>query len=334
MFEILGGTVVGSNHGFLDRFNQRFFNINEAIQQCFETRVSIIEDIGKHSLFNEGKRLRPLLFVLSCDLCGYDKEDVYRLSAIFEFVHTASLLHDDVMDNAEIRRNRPSASHLWGNPAAVMAGDYLSSLSGSIAIRTNNLAFLKALIETGTKMSEGQALELVHTRKWDIKEDVYMDIIISKTASLMSAACLCAGIIGGINDQGLKDLSRFGLNLGIAFQLIDDLLDYISTEKTIGKPVGKDLREGKITLPLIYAFPDLEHEKQNEIRDILEKDYASNEEYGRIITYVRNSDAIDKVRTEAMRYKEMASDSLNAFHDSPSKDELLALNDYLLDRNY
>lgn len=325
---------MSSNHGFLDRFNQHFLKINEAIQQCFITHVSVIEDIGRHSLFGEGKRLRPLMFVLSCELCGYDKKDIYQLSTIFEYIHTASLLHDDVMDNAELRRNKPSASHVWGNSAAVLAGDYLSSLSASIAIRTNNLDFFKALIETGVKMSEGQALELVYTKKWDITKNEYMDIIISKTASLMSTTCMCAGIVADAEDKALESLSQFGLNLGIAFQLIDDLLDYTSTEVAIGKPVGKDLREGKITLPLIYALLDLEKRKQQEIQHILNKSQASDEEYDQIIDYVRNSGAIDKVRSEATRFTKKAAGYLRAFHDSPSREELMALNDYLVNRHY
>jgi octaprenyl-diphosphate synthase len=325
---------VGSNRAFFDQFNKHFDRINEEIKRCFQTRISIIDDVGKHSLSGEGKRLRPLLFVLSCELCGYQKQDIYRLSTIFEYIHTASLLHDDVIDNAETRRNKPSASFVWGNSAAVLTGDFLSSLCSSIAIGANNLDFLRVLINTGKKMSEGQALELFHTKDWNMTKEDYMEIIISKTASLMSAACMSAGIISSLDDEKIENLSRFGLNLGIAFQLIDDLLDYTSTEDQVGKPVGKDLREGKVTLPLIYAFSNADGTKRDRIRNLFTSNQSSNEEYHDIILDVRSSDAIERVRSEAIGFTEKATDYLKVFEASSARHELLALNQFLVDRTY
>jgi octaprenyl-diphosphate synthase len=324
---------VGFNRTFFNQFNKHFNKIDEEIQRCFQTRISIIDDVGKHLLIGEGKRLRPLLFVLSCELCGYYKQDIYQLSTIFEYIHTASLLHDDVMDNAETRRNRPSASHIWGNSAAVLTGDYLSSLCSSIATRTNNMDFLRVLVDTGIKMSEGQALELIHTKDWNTTKEKYMDVISAKTASLMSAACMSAGIISNLDNKKVESLGQFGLNLGIAFQLIDDLLDYISSEDEMGKPVGKDLMEGKMTLPLIYAFSNSNKGKQNKIKDLFTNNQTSDEEYHNIIIEVRNSGAIEKVRSDAMGFTEKAAGYLEIFKTSSARDSLLALNQFLVNRN-
>jgi octaprenyl-diphosphate synthase len=325
---------VGLNHTFMDNFNSYFQRIEEELHRCFQTQIPIIDEIGKHSLFGNGKRLRPLLFVLSCELCGYFGEDIYRLSTIFEFLHTASLLHDDVIDNAELRRNKPSANHVWGNSAAVLTGDYLASLCSAIAIDTNNFEFMKVLIDTGTRMSEGQALELVHTRDWNMRKEHYMEIITSKTASLMSAACAGAGTIAHIENEKREDLGLFGLNLGIAFQLIDDLLDYTSSEDTFGKPVGKDLKEGKITLPFIYAFSDFNKAERKKFENLRKDNSIGDEEYNKLLLDIRNSKAIAKVKSDAVVFANKAATNLDAFNESPVRENLLALNTYLVNRSY
>ena len=237
----------------LDKYKEEIIKINEELEKALSSRVPLLEEIGNHTLLGHGKRLRPLFFVLSCELCNYRGEDRYRLSSIFEYLHAASLLHDDVLDNAEIRRNKPSANRFWGNQAAILEGDFLYSASSEIAVDSNNLRFLKRLTETTKQMAEGQALELIHTNDWETTKEAYMDIITAKTAVLISAACACGAIISGAGRGPEASLGDFGLSAGIAFQLMDDLLDYTSSEAVFGKPVGKDLKEGKITLPLIYS---------------------------------------------------------------------------------
>jgi len=181
----------------LGRHKSHFIRINEEIEKSLISRVPLIEDMGRHVLLGHGKRLRPLFFVLSCQLCNYQGDDVYHLSTIFEYLHTASLLHDDVLDNAEIRRNKASANHLWGNQAAVLEGDFLASKSSSIALGSNNMSFVKRLLEVTIQMAEGQVLELIHTDDWNTTKDEYMEIISAKTAGLISAACVCGAIISG-----------------------------------------------------------------------------------------------------------------------------------------
>jgi len=267
-------------------------------------------------------------------LCGYRGEDIYHLSTIFEYVHTASLLHDDVIDNAEIRRKKPSANYVWGNSAAILTGDFLSTKSSAIALSCNNLQFLEMLTEMGIRMTEGQVLELINTHNWNINKDVYMEIITSKTGLLMSAACAGGAIVSEAEKEAMDNLRQFGLNLGIAFQLIDDLLDYTSSEEELGKPVGKDLREGKITLPLIYTLSNLEIAEIEKLEDRFKNLKAKEKDYSRVIELVRNNGAIDQIRSEARIYVDKAATFLDLFPESPVKEDLMELNAYMVERRY
>ena len=318
----------------LSQFKDHFDIINEELNKVFSSRVPLIEEIGKHTLLGHGKRLRPLLFILACQLCNYHKEDVYRLSTIFEYIHTASLLHDDVLDNAEIRRNRPSANRVWGNHAAVLEGDFLYTKSLSIAVRTNNLPFLTKLADTTLQMTEGQILELAHTDDWDISRELHMEIITSKTAILISTACACGAIIAGVEPEAVDSLAQFGLNAGIAFQLIDDLLDYTSSQKEFGKPVGKDLREGKITLPLIYTLTQLELTEKKRLMDLFVNHRPTGDDRRAVIDLVRKKGALDRIRKEAQGYVDDAIGFLDVFPDSKTKTSLVTLSQYIIDRKF
>ena len=325
---------MSSSRIFLDRFNHHFERVNEELSRTFSSRIPLIEDIGKHSLLGGGKRLRPLLFVLSCQLCGYQGEDIYHLSTIFEYVHTASLLHDDVIDHAEIRRKKPAASYVWGNSAAILTGDFLSAKSSVIALSCNKLHFLEMLNDLGIRMTEGQVLELINTHNWDINKDVYMEIITSKTGLLMSAACAGGAIVAEVDKEVVDNLRQFGLNLGIAFQLIDDLLDYTSSEDDLGKPVGKDLKEGKITLPLIYTLSNLDRAEIEKFQDLFKNNKAKEKDYHRVIDLVRRNGAVDKIRSEAKIYVDKAATFLDLFPDSSVKKDLMELNAYMVERRY
>lgn len=317
-----------------DKFQDHFSRINQELERSFNSRISLIEDIGNHALLGAGKRLRPLLFVLSCQLCDYQGEDIYRLSTIFEYIHAASLLHDDVLDNAELRRRKPSANHLWGNHAAVLEGDFLYSKSFSIALGANSLAFLRRITETTTRMAEGQILELAHTNDWYVSKEDYMEIITSKTAVLISAACACGGIVSGAEENVVDCLGKFGLNLGIAFQLVDDLLDYTSSEHEFGKPVGKDLREGKVTLPLIYSLAGVGKAEIDRLQGLFRDHKAGEADYRRLISAVRNNGVVERIRSEAKVYADRAADFLHFFPVSSSREDLSALNQYIVKRRH
>lgn len=313
---------MASHKTLLDQFNGHFERINAELSRTFNSLVSLTEVIGNHSFLGEGKRLRPLLFVMSCQLCGYQEEDIYHFSTIFEYIHTASLFHDDVLDNAEMGTRKPSANHVSRNSAAVLGGDFLKTKHFAIAAGSNNSEFLKTLADTTTRIAEGQVLELVQRGNWHISRDEYMEIVISKTAVLFSAACACGTIIAGAEKQAVYHLSQFGLNLGIAFQIMDDLLDYTSCEEEFGKP----LRNGKINLPLIYTLSNL---KGTEIEQLeaLFKDYSGyDEDYEKIVEMVRNNGVIEKVRSEARLYVDKAARFLDYFPASSAKEDLMQLN--------
>lgn len=318
---------------FLNRFNKDFQKIENELNSSFSSRIKTIEDIGRHSLLGEGKRLRPLLFVLSGRLCGYDRDDIYCLSTIFEYLHNASLLHDDVIDNADIRRNKPSASSIWGNSAAVLTGDLLSTKAISIALGTNNTGFMSMMIDTAARMTEGQFLELMHTNDLNTTKEDYMEIIVSKTAELTAASCAGAAMIAGAGNEETEYLRKFGLNFGIHFQLTDDLLDYTLSEEQFGKPVGKDIREGKITLPLIYALLKMDKKDQHRLKKIFKDHKADEKDYEDLIRVVRDSENIKKIRGEAITFMEKAFASLKKFPESPYKEDLIALNKYIAERN-
>ncbi len=325
---------MNSDKAFADRFSQHFGKIDRELKNGFSSSIPLMDDIGRHALLGQGKRLRPLLFVLSSRLCGYKGKDVYLLSTLFEYFHCASLLHDDVIDNAETRRSKPSARNLWGNPAAVLAGDYLSSKAMSIALGSNNIDFLRMIINTGCRMSEGQVMELMHTNDREMDREQYMEIIISKTAELMAAACACGGIISGSDEKCIQNLKGFGLNIGIAFQLMDDMLDYSSTDEELGKPAGKDLKEGKVTLPLIYAISEMKDTEKKLLERLFSDAGSGEEDYRRILAAVKHSSAIERVRDEAKGYAKKASEFLDSFPDSSGRDDLACLNEYMSYRSY
>jgi len=319
---------------FLDQFASQFGKINEELGKVLDSKVSLIEKVGSHSLLGGGKRLRPLFFILSCQLCNYHKSDMYPLSTVFECLHTASLLHDDVLDNASIRRGRSSANKIWGNSTAVLVGDFLFSRSSRMAVEKKHIEFLKILADTAIRMTEGQMLELINTHNWSITRREYMGIITSKTADLLSASCASGGIVAGAKKDDIESLRNFGLNMGIAFQIVDDVFDYTSSVEKTGKPIGSDLREGKITLPLIYTLTYLEKGERGRLEHLFKNGNASDKDYLRIIELVKDNGATKKCLKDAQDYADLAETYLSPFPDSPIKESLLKLNQFIVDRSY
>jgi len=320
--------------GFLDRFSTHLKEIDDALNQSLGARIPVVSDIVRYALLGAGKRIRPLLFVLSSQLCGYKGKDVYRLSTLFEYVHAASLLHDDVLDNADLRRSKPSVRQVWGNSAAVLGGDFLYSTASAIALECRNLELIRLLSDVLKRMVEGQFLEMEHTHDWKITKAEYMEIISAKTAALMGAACTSGAMVAGTDEKTMQHLGEFGLNLGIAFQLMDDLLDYTSSEEVFGKPVGKDLKEGKITLPLVHFVSELEKVEVERLAGLFKSQKASDKDYEDLIRRVRNHGAIERVRSEASEYIARAVNLINPLPDSPFKQGLLELGGYILTRRY
>lgn len=316
------------------KYQPYFEKIDREVEKALSSRISLIEEIGGHTLLGGGKRLRPLFFIISCELCGFRDERLYRLSTIFEYIHTASLLHDDVLDNANTRRKKPSANHLWGNHAAVLEGDFLYSKSFCVAVEAGNVSFLKLITDTTTQMAEGQIMELLHTNDWNMSREVYLDIINAKTAVLIAAACGGGGILSSADKRGVQALQKFGHLMGMAFQMMDDVLDYTSDQAVIGKPVGKDIREGKITLPLIYALEETADAERKRIQALFEQREPSDDEYQGLIDLVRKNGVLERVRSEAQRYVDKAALCLDGFRDSTARENLLELNRFIVERDH
>jgi len=275
-----------------------------------------------------------LLFILSCKLLEYEEEHVYSLSTVFEYIHVASLLHDDVLDNAKIRRSKPSVNNKWGDHIAILEGDFLYSRSLRVALSTQDIRFLEKLAIATENMVEGQLMEIFYSNNLSLTKAQYMDIIEKKTASLLSAACECAAIIAKAGKKKEKALKSFGLNLGMAFQLVDDLLDYVSSEDIFGKPVGKDLKEGKVTLPLIYALQKMGEEDKKRIKQLFEEKKDNSHEHRYIIEKVVQTGAISRTREDAIFFIQKAKESLNVFDNSPAKNALINLSNYIVQRDH
>lgn len=318
---------------FLNRFHADFEAIEKELGRCLENRDSLGGEIAGYALMGEGKRLRPLLFILSCKLCGLHDGSLYRLSTIFELLHTASLLHDDVLDHAETRRKRPSVPQAYGNSAAVLGGDYLYSLATTIATEFENLELIRMLSQSMMQMVGGQLLELAHTHDWEITEEKYLEIITAKTAVLIASACASGGLMAADRDA-VEPLTQFGLKLGVAFQLVDDILDYTSSEEEFGKPVGKDLREGKITLPLIYFLAGRSKAEVGDLRDLFMSRRAQTEDYRRLIERVKEGGVIERVREKAEGYVDRSADLLAAFSQGEAKNHLLGLGRFIVGRKH
>src|SRR4030065_249000 len=222
--------------------------INNALTANLQTHVPLIAEVGRHILLSGGKRIRPLLFLLSARMCGCRGPDLADFSTIFEYLHAATLLHDDVVDAADVRRGRTTANTIWGNQAVILVGDFLLSKALSLAVTTNQLRVLQVLAQTTTLMAEGEILQLLHTNNLKITEAEYLEVINRKTAILMSAACRIGAILGDAPQDREEALAQFGVNLGVTFQVVDDILDFTGDEREMGKPIGNDLKEGRITL--------------------------------------------------------------------------------------
>lgn len=315
----------------LDIVKDDLERIEQELERNLTSDVPLISQVGKHILLGGGKRLRPLLFILCAKLCGYS-EDHTGLSSIFEYLHAASLLHDDVVDSADIRRGRASANALWGNSASVLVGDFLLAKSFSLAVNHGHHRMLKVLSDTTAKMAEGEVLELVGNYDFDIKEADYFRIIINKTAVLFSAACHIGAILGNVSKEKEEALASFGLNLGIAFQLVDDALDYTSTVEEFGKPVGNDLKEGKITLPLIYTLGQLDRSHRDRLMEIVNANLEKDGDFEEAAQWVKNYGGISYTLNRARSYADMAKRRLEIFDENQTRAILMNLADFVVER--
>jgi len=264
-----------ANSAYLELKNllsNKLDNVEALIQQKLKSDVNLIEKMSNHHLSSGGKRLRALLTLGSAKLTGYNenKRDI-NLAACVELIHSATLLHDDVIDESELRRGKKTTNSIWGNQSSILVGDYLLSRCFEMMVEDGDLEILKLLSSTSAKIAQGEVLQLQHKGEADLLEETYIDIINLKTASLFSAATKTGACLSGSNQKEKKALESYGRNLGLAFQIADDALDYYAKEKLFGKEVGKDFFEGKVTLPLITVFQKGNEDEKNFLNEIMKK---------------------------------------------------------------
>ena len=306
--------------------------LENSIEKLLTTRVTFIRDVVHHLVKSGGKRIRPILVILSSKLCGYEADGHLPYAAIVEFIHTATLLHDDVVDNAETRRGTATANTVWGNESSVLVGDFLFSKSFDLMVSGGNEEILRVMSKATTDLAEGEILELLKTSDAKTLEEEYFEVISCKTAVLLSAACEIGALLGNVGDEKRKALRDFGYHVGMAFQLTDDLLDYTSSGKTLGKDAGRDLKEGKVTLPLIHALKSATAEERAFIEAGLTKKRATGKDFRTIKGIIEKYEGLEYTAELSRGHVRSAKELLAIFPDSPYKTALLDLASHIVER--
>jgi octaprenyl-diphosphate synthase len=306
-----------------------------AIEQEFErgtvSEVNAITDIGAYLRAGGGKRIRPALLLLSAKLLGYSGHSSVRLGAVVEIVHTATLVHDDIIDEAEIRRGRPSANTTWGNARCVLAGDWLYMQAFKIALEERNLRVLDVLISLTQQMVEGELLQMEKLGKM-LSRPEHLDLIFRKTACLFSTSMRLGGILGKASEEQEEALAEYGRNLGMAFQIVDDVLDLTATEEVLGKPVASDLREGKVTLAVIDALERCSADERSLFAKILAERTLNGTGPDRILAILNQYGSVERAHESAAQYAAAARNALHSFPDSEIKRALLWIPEFVLER--
>jgi octaprenyl-diphosphate synthase len=317
----------------LKEYRSDMERMERRIHESLGTDVPLIQQVSKYILGAGGKRFRPLLHLLSARLCGYREHNAeYILGSVVEYIHTASLLHDDVVDEAKIRRGRSAANSLWGNQASILVGDYLYSKALYHAVRMHNQRVMDVLSETTTTMSEGEVLQLMQIQNADITEADYFRLVECKTGVLISASCRLGAIISKAPLSQEDALTAYGKKLGLAFQITDDTLDYAADQKQLGKALGKDLDEGKVTLPLIYLIRKADDAERGRLRDILQAEAVTEQDLAYTLGLMETYGAVDEALTLAQAFSNEAKAALAIFPDSAPRQALTALADYVVQR--
>jgi len=295
--------------------------------------VEAVNYINQYLQSGGGKRLRPILVLLSGRLVGEANPSLIRMAAVVEMIHTATLVHDDVIDLAKTRRGRPSINVVWGNHTSVLAGDWLYMQAFQVALRERNFQILDLLIALTQMMVEGELLQLERIGKIGVSEADYMELIDRKTASLFSACARLGALTTGVEEAVEQKLGDYAWNLGIAFQLVDDILDFTSREKILGKPVGNDLREGKITLPLIYALESADVEERKLVETVLADGNYDQVPFGKILQILTKYRGIERAQERAQEFTENARAIICEFPESPYQRALTAVTDLVTARD-
>jgi len=309
-------------------------HVNELIRERMSSDVKMIPDLAAHLIDSGGKRLRPMLTVACARMCGYQGTAHQKLAATVEFMHTATLLHDDVVDESDLRRGKVTARMIWGNQASVLVGDYLLGRAFKLMVETGSLRALDILSDAAAVIAEGEVMQLVAAKDTGTTEDAYMRVIEAKTAALFASACEIGAVIAEHGDNAEAALHSYGRNLGIAFQLVDDALDYGGAAAALGKNVGDDFREGKITLPVVLAYRRGDAEERAFWQRTLGEGDQSEEDLQHAISLIDKHDALSDTISRARHYGAIAIDALAIFPESDLRQALCDLVEFCISRDH
>jgi octaprenyl-diphosphate synthase len=309
-------------------------HVNAVILDRMQSDVALIPELAGHLIAGGGKRMRPMLTLACARLLDYPGTRHHKLAAAVEFIHTATLLHDDVVDGSGLRRGKRTANIIWGNPASVLVGDFLFSRSFELMVEDGSLKVLRILSRASAVIAEGEVDQLTAQRRVETSEDHYLGIISAKTAALFAAACRIAAVVAERDEEIEAALDSYGRNLGIAFQLVDDAIDYASDTKTMGKGVGDDFRDGKVTLPVILAYARGSAADQAFWRDAMAGSRVADEDLAHATRLLRSSGAIDDTVERARHYGQRAIDALGRFPGSKTKSALVEAVEFAISRAY
>tara|TARA_B100000941_G_C28483236_1_gene543449 strand:- start:648 stop:1661 length:1014 start_codon:yes stop_codon:yes gene_type:complete len=318
-----------------DSVENKLLLVEEKIRLKLSSDVELVKKMTDYHLCTGGKRLRALLTLGSAKMCGYRKgtRDV-NLAACVELIHSATLMHDDVIDNGSIRRGKKTLNKIWDNHSSVLVGDYLLSRCFEMMVEDGNIEVLKLLSSTSSKIAQGEVLQLQHQGEIDMLEETYLKIISAKTAELFAASTKVGAILSGIKNKEKEALEFYGRNLGLTFQIADDTLDYNSDLKLFGKNTGKDFYEGKVTLPIILLFQKSNNHEKEKLKNIFSKSARDKNEFYYSMSLIKKYDVINACYQKAQHYINLASNSLSVFDDCEEKNILENLTSFSLSRNF
>jgi octaprenyl-diphosphate synthase len=321
--------------GLKNLVGNKLDEVTQQIKYKLASEINLIHKMTDYHVKSGGKRIRPLLTLASAKLCGYKngKRDV-NLAACIELIHNATLLHDDVIDNSDLRRGIKTTNSIWGNQSSVLVGDYLFSRCFEMMVDDGSQEILRLLSSTSSRIAQGEVLQLEHKGEVDLLEETYLNIINMKTAALFAAATKVGACLGDKNKKEKDALDSYGKNLGLAFQIADDTLDYFSTKKVFGKEIGKDFYEGKITLPLIIIFQRANSEERDFLKEIFKKKKRNEDDFSETLALINKYKAIETSFKRAEYFVNVSYDSLGVFQNSEEKKILQNLTDFSLNRSF
>ena len=330
------GPVTSSIHTMADvwdAYRSELDGVEDRIHQNLTSSVTLVNTVAAHILNSGGKRIRPLLLLLCARLCGYAGREHHQLGSLVEFIHTATLLHDDVVDDADIRRGRQTARKVWGNQVSILVGDYLYSKAMCQVVEFRSQKINEVLAEACKKMAEGEVLQLYYNGNPAMPEGDYIKIVEHKTAGLIAASCRMGAILADASEAQQDSVFRFGQYLGIAFQVVDDTLDYTANGASLGKTLGQDLRQGKATLPLLHLLNHCSDRDRQMIKDRMETRTLTEGDLRRLIDLMDGSGSIVYALNHAQTYIGAAKRELGQFEESTAKRALLVAADYMVTRD-